>query len=43
MRYLSTEYDGEVLFTYDVMWDYTTMPWTQRYEPSEMNRKREME
>lgn len=27
---LSTEYDGEILFTYDVVWDYTEMPWTQR-------------
>lgn len=29
--YLSTKYEEEVLFTYDVMWDQTTMPWTQRY------------
>ncbi|CAM9602511.1 unnamed protein product [Pylaiella littoralis] len=31
-RYLSTEYEGEVLFTYDVTWDYTSMPWTQRWD-----------
>lgn len=29
--WLSTEYDGEILFTYDVTWDVTTMPWTQRW------------
>lgn len=30
-RYLNAEYEGEILFTYDVTWDYTTMPWTQRW------------
>eukprot|EP00903_Cladosiphon_okamuranus_P019197 g17655.t1 len=29
---LSTEYDGEILFTYDVLWDITPMPWTQRWD-----------
>lgn len=29
--FLSTEHDGEILFTYDVLWDITTMPWTQRW------------
>ncbi|CBJ27720.1 EMP/nonaspanin domain family protein [Ectocarpus siliculosus] len=31
-RYLNAEYEGEILFTYDVTWDYTTMPWTQRWD-----------
>lgn len=30
-RYLSTDHDGEILFTYDVTWDITPMPWTQRW------------
>lgn len=29
--YLNAEYEGEILFTYDVTWDKTTMPWTQRW------------
>lgn len=28
--YLNVNYDGEMLFTYDVLWDITDMPWTQR-------------
>lgn len=30
MHYLSTEYEGEVLFTYDVIWTKVKIPWTDR-------------
>ncbi|CAN0092182.1 unnamed protein product, partial [Discosporangium mesarthrocarpum] len=29
---LSVFYEGEVLFTYDVVWDEVNMPWTQRWD-----------